>query len=357
MDGKVHIAEVAWEPLQVPLHTPFVISSETTTVTENWWVRVRLSDGTEGWGEAAPSPTLMGETAATIEAALRDARALLQGQPAAWRPCVRLLRTHLAAHRATCAAIEVALLDALAKRAHLPFWMWLGGAEECLETDVTVPIMPPDQAAEFAREFAARGFRRLKLKLSGALDEDEARVVAVHAAAPQASLQLDANQAYTATGAYRLLLRLERRNIVPTLFEQPVPKEDWLGLKWLTAKSPVPICADESVVTAADALRVVREEAAHAINIKVMKSGIAESLRIAAIAQAAHLSLMMGAMVETELGLSAAAHFAAGVGGFAFIDLDTHLFLSQSPFVAGFEQNGALLRLRPEGGLGVHRKP
>jgi L-alanine-DL-glutamate epimerase-like enolase superfamily enzyme len=124
-------------------------------------------------------------------------------------------------------------------------------------------------------------------------------------------------------------------------------------MRWLTQRSPVPICADESVVTASDALRVVREGAAHAINIKIMKSGVAESLRIIAIAQTAHLQLMVGAMVETELGLTAAAHLAAGTGGFDFVDLDTHLFMEDSPFLAGFEQKGALLRLRGEPGLGM----
>jgi L-alanine-DL-glutamate epimerase-like enolase superfamily enzyme len=62
---------------------------------------------------------------------------------------------------------------------------------------------------------------------------------------------------------------------------------------------------------------------------------------------------MVGAMVETELGLTAAAHLAAGTGGFDFVDLDTHLFMEDSPFLAGFEQKGALLRLRGEPGLGM----
>ncbi len=350
------IADITWESLKVPLHTPFAISSETTTVTDNFWVKVILDDGTEGWGEAAPSPTLMGETARTSEAALNDARSLLAGQPARWRLCTQILQQNLSAQKSACAAIEVALLDALTKRKGIPLWQWFGGASDELETDVTVPIMPVDEAKNFAAEFSAKGFRKLKLKLSGELESDEARIVAVHEIAPNASLQLDANQAYTATKALLLLKRLEKFGIIPTLFEQPVPKSDWDGMKWLTQRSCVPICADETVVTADDALRVVKENAAHAINIKLMKSGIAESLKIIAIAHTANLRLMVGAMVETELGLTAAAHLAAGVGGFDFVDLDTHLFLSNSPFEAGFEQKGAKLALRAKAGLGVGLK-
>ena len=350
------IVEVGWTPLRLPLRTPFAIAPETTEVTANFWVRVRLSDGTEGWGEAAPSPALMGETPAMTEAALSDARQLLIGQPARWRGIADLLANHLSAARAARAALEVALLDALAKRHNLPLWQWFGGATDTLETDVTVPIMPADEAKNFATEFFAQGFRKFKLKLSGELESDEARIVAVHEVVAPAALQLDANQSYTATEAWRLLRRLEQKGIVPTLFEQPVPKDDWDGLQWLTRRSPVPICADESVVTAADALRIVRERTAHAINIKLAKSGVAESGRIIAIAQAARLQLMIGAMVETELGLTAAAHLAAGIGGFAFVDLDTHLFLQHSPFLAGFEQQGPLLRLRPAAGLGMREK-
>ncbi|MFN3422545.1 MAG: dipeptide epimerase [Armatimonadota bacterium] len=348
------ILDITWEPLQVPLHTPFAISSETTTVTDNFWVKLVLDDGTEGWGEAAPSPTLMGETSRTVEAALKDARGLLSGQPARWRLCVQTLHQNLGAQKSVCAAVEVALLDALTKRQGVALWEWLGGASDELETDVTVPIMPVDEAKNFAAEFAAKGFRKLKLKLSGEFESDEARVVAVHETVPDAIFQLDANQAYTATKALRLLKRLEKFGIIPALFEQPVHKLDWDGMKWLTSQSPVPICADETVVSANDALRVAEEKAAHAINIKLMKSGIAESLKIAAIAQAANLQLMIGAMVETELGLTAAAHLAAGIGGFDFVDLDTHLFLENSPFEPGFEQQGSKLTLQRKAGSGVN---
>lgn len=347
------VSDLTWEPLRVPLHTPFAISSETTTVTDNLWVKLKLDDGTEGWGEAAPSPTLMGETAKTVEAALHEAKSLLLGQQAKWRFCVKLLQNNIGTQRAACAAIEVALLDALTKRKGIPLWQWLGGAVDELETDVTVPIMPASDARNFAAEFVSKGYRKLKLKLSGNLTADEERILAVREVAPNAELQLDANQAYTPTKALRLLSRLERFGIIPTLFEQPLPKDDWDGMKWLTQRSPVPICADEMVVTASDALRIVKENAAHALNIKIAKSGVSESLQIIAIAQSARLHLMVGAMVETELGLTAAAHLAAGVGGFEFIDLDTHLFLRNSPFAAGFEQKGAIMTLQCKPGLGV----
>jgi L-alanine-DL-glutamate epimerase-like enolase superfamily enzyme len=80
-------------------------------------------------------------------------------------------------------------------------------------------------------------------------------------------------------------------------------------------------------------------------NIKLMKTGIAESLAIAAIARAAGLDLMIGGMVESVLAMTTSACFAAGLGGFAFVDLDTPLFLADNPFDGGYVQTRDCLEL------------
>jgi L-alanine-DL-glutamate epimerase-like enolase superfamily enzyme len=97
----------------------------------------------------------------------------------------------------------------------------------------------------------------------------------------------------------------------------------------------VPVCADESARSSADVLRLVREGGAHAINLKLMKSGVVESLSMWTLARACGLELMMGGMVESTLAMSSAAHFAAGLGGFSWADLDTHLFIREHPFRGG----------------------
>jgi L-alanine-DL-glutamate epimerase-like enolase superfamily enzyme len=107
----------------------------------------------------------------------------------------------------------------------------------------------------------------------------------------------------------------------------------------------VPVAADESVTTAGDALRIVGEHAATHINIKLMKAGVVEALRIAAIAQAAGIGLMIGGMVETSLAMNMSAHFAAGLGGFQFVDLDTPMFMAEQPLRGGWQQTGGILRL------------
>jgi L-Ala-D/L-Glu epimerase len=74
-----------------------------------------------------------------------------------------------------------------------------------------------------------------------------------------------------------------------------------------------------------------------------MKAGIAEALDIAAICRAAGIGLMIGGMVESILAMSVSAHFAAGQGDFAFVDLDTPMFMAEQPFTGGFAQQGGRL--------------
>jgi L-alanine-DL-glutamate epimerase-like enolase superfamily enzyme len=333
---------VTVEPLDLPLFEPFVISTGRFAAANNVVVRVELESGIVGLGEASPSLSSGGETQATVLAAAREMVALLPGRDVAnWRGLAEFLLANFEAHSCARVAVEAALLDALTNHYQIPLYRWFGGAQSSVETDLTIPIVPTDHARELATEIAARGIRTIKIKVgSGDPAEDEARVVAIHEGAPQVALQLDGNQGYDAPGALRLLANLERQGIIPILFEQPVHRADWDGMVAVTARSPVPIAADECVHTPGDALRVVRERAAHVINIKLMKSTILGALDIVAICRAARLGLMIGGMMESRLGSAVGAHFAAGNGGFGYIDLDTPMLINGDPFIGGYTQDG-----------------
>ena len=120
---------------------------------------------------------------------------------------------------------------------------------------------------------------------------------------------------------------MKTAHIIPQLLEQPVAKEDWAGLAKLTRESGVLVCADESVKSLDDAKKAVRLKAVNAMNIKFMKSGILEGEAIVHFARCKGIKLMIGAMMESALAITAAAHFTAGLGGFDFVDLDTTFFV------------------------------
>src|SRR5579875_308182 len=330
------------EALDLPLFEPFIISTGRFPAANAIIVRVELESGAVGLGEGSPSLSSGGETQATILAAAREMVTLLPGRDAGnWRGLAELLLANFEAHSCARTAVEAALLDALTRHYQIPLYRWFGGATTSVETDLTIPIVPVERARELAGEIAARGIRTIKIKVGGDnMDEDEARVVAIHKGAPRVALLLDGNQGYDAPGALRLLARLEKRGIIPVLFEQPVHRADWDGMAEVTARSSVPIAADECVHAPADALRVARERAAHVINIKLMKSTILGALDIVSICRAARLGLMIGAMMESRLSTATAAHFAAGMGGFGFVDLDTPMLINGDPFVGGYVQEG-----------------
>ena len=107
----------------------------------------------------------------------------------------------------------------------------------------------------------------------------------------------------------------------------------------------VPIAADESACSAADVLELIGARAVDAINIKTMKCGIVEAMALIARARAAGLGLMIGGMVESKLSMTVSACLAAGVGGFAHVDLDTPWFMKNAPLEGGWLERGATLRL------------
>lgn len=111
--------------------------------------------------------------------------------------------------------------------------------------------------------------------------------------------------------------------------EQPLGQGDLEGMKRLSRDCPVPLIADESARSLREAERVLGSGAAAALNIKVAKTGLAESLEIVALARAAGAPLMIGCMQETSLGLSPSIHLACGTGAFRWTDLDSDVLLAE----------------------------
>ena len=346
------------EPLDIPLHEPFAIATGRVTAARNALVRVTLSDGTVGLGEAAPFPPSGGETQETALAAIQGMAPLVEGHDAAsWRLLAARLLASFEHQAAARAGVEMAVLDALARSWGMPLYQLFGGSSSHVTTDITIPIEAPAHMAQLAARYAREGAETLKLKVGTALDDDLDRVLAVAEAAPDCDLILDGNQGYNPTDALDLIESLADEEVYPVLFEQPVHRHDLEGLKFVTERAGVPVAADEAVHSAADALRVARMGAANVVNIKLMKSGLVEALDIAAVCRAAHIDLMVGAMMESRLAIAAAAHLVAGQGGFRYVDLDTPMLLAADPFTGGYEQSAFRYELdRTAAGHGVSER-
>ena len=335
------------QALDIELHTPFGIAGGAQDLARNVLVTVELEDGTRGYGEAAPFPVFNGETQQMVLSAVVAARSLVEGADVReWRRLALALRNSIGPVGSAQCAIETALLDALTRQAGMPLWAFFGGVSTSLETDMTVTTGSVEQARADARAILARGISMIKIKIgSGDLELDLARVIAIGQEAPQSALILDGNCGYTADAALCLLALLHERGIKPALLEQPLAKDDLAGMAQVLQWGAVPVAADESAARAYDVVQLASARAAHVINIKLMKAGIVEALDIAAAARAAGMGLMIGGMVESILAMTVSACFAAGQGGFSFVDLDTPLFMAHNPFEGGMCYQGSRIDL------------
>lgn len=355
---RTTIRSVQVEPLNIALLEPFAIATGSVSSAQNVLITLTLQDGSVGYGECAPFPPSTGESQGTALAAAQDCIALLEGQDAThWRTLSKLVHSMYYSQTTVCAGIEIALLDALTRSYGIPLYVFFGGASTQVETDISIPLVAPEHAKMLARAIVKRGVTSIKVKVGSDLYEDVERVEAIREAAPGLGLTLDANQGYTPNEALLCLEALDDRDIRPLMLEQPVHKDDYDGLRYISQHTTVPIFADESAASPAAVARLIKMQAVSGINIKLMKSGLVEAMDIAAVCRANGIQLMIGAMIESRLAISAAAHFVAGVGGFRYIDLDTPMLLADDPFTGGFEQSGGVYDVSGvERGLGIEKK-
>jgi len=286
-------------------------------------VVVTIEDGgIEGLGEAAPN-AFYGETEATVQAVLPALAARLPDDPFAldemWEAIEDTFPHH---HRSAKAALETAVLDVAARRAGVSVRRLLGAPPPRAITSYTLGLGTPEEVAGRCREALERGHGTLKVKLGG--ENDAGLLAAVRDVAPDAHLRVDANAAWSAKEAVGHLPMLEAFGV--ELLEQPVAADDLEGLATVTRAARMPVVADESFHAARD-LRHLRVDG---VNVKLAKLGGPRQAALAMrCARALGFGVMLGCMVESSLGITAAAH----VAGLAdWIDLDGALLLDQDPF-------------------------
>jgi L-alanine-DL-glutamate epimerase-like enolase superfamily enzyme len=354
---RTTITTVDASAIDIALTEPFAIAKGAPDIAANVLVKVILADGTIGLGEAAPLTAVSGETQERSLRAVTSISSWLTGCDVRhYRVIAARLRATIESEPAARCAVEMAVFDALTRQLGIPLWEYFGGRGNYLDTDMTITAGDAEHAAAAARAVIARGIETIKVKI-GALSakEDAERIGAVQQAAPRSRLIADANGGYTPDEAMRFLRLLEASGISLALFEQPVEPDRWLEFRRASRAFRVPLCADESARTAADVIRLVRDDAIDAVNIKPMKSGVVEAVAMWQVATAAGVDRMIGGMIESPLAMSFSVHLAAGLGGFAYVDLDTPMFMADHPFVGGFDQErGRLSVARVEAGHGVH---
>lgn len=327
-----------WEPITLNLKTTFRVAHGAFDQRFN--VLVYLDDGV---GEA-PAVSYYSETQAGIIEYLKsvpdlgddpfDLDAVLARRPPG--------------SRAARAAIDEALHDLWGKKLGQPLYKLFGLNPNNLPlTSFTIGMAEPEVMAEQAR---ASGYPIIKVKLGSDKDEE---IVSGIRNATDAKLLVDANAGWSRERALQIISRLVEYDL--ELIEQPLAVEDVEGYFWLkeklrAQKINIPIFADETAKTSHDVVKLAG--AIDGVVVKTMKSeGIRESLRMIHTARAHDMRIMMGCMVESSVGATAAAHLAPLCD---YADLDGPLLISNDPY-RGLTYDGAKMTLPDSPGLGLKR--
>lgn len=316
----------------IPYKKPFVINGGPSHVGEHVLTRVHTDEGIIGYGEGAPMVSYSDETQKDILYGVLDylAPMVVGMDPFDLEEIHHRMDVVLPGHHFAKASIDLALYDIMGKHLNLPAHALLGG--KVRDRIPMAWVVGIGTIAEMVEEAVSHvktyGFGTVKLKIGREPHKDLDVVREVRAAlGPRVKIRVDANQGYDVATAIKTLRKMEQYDL--ELVEQPVARWNLLGMAEVAAALDTPIEADESMFGLHDAMTLIRLRAADIINIKIMKPcGLYGSKKVAAAAEGAGLTCLVGSMVEFGPGTAAGLHFAAAhrvvahacepVGGFLF---------------------------------------
>jgi L-alanine-DL-glutamate epimerase-like enolase superfamily enzyme len=350
--AAVHCTEVT-----AALHTPFVTALRRTTSVDALLVEIVDADGAVGVGEAPQVWAVTGDSLAGARACIEGplTAVLLGRDPRDLLELTARVRAAVVGNTSAKAAVDVALHDLVARRLGVTLPVLLGGSQLRVRTDVTVPAGDEQSLVDHAGRRRDEGFTVLKLKVGTDAHADVRQVLAVRReVGPQVALRLDANQGWSAREAVRVISMLEDAGADVELIEQPVPARDVAGLAWVTDRVNTPVMADETVFSIRDLVAVIERRAADMVNVKLAKAGgLAPARTLLELATAHDMGTMVGSMLETAVGVGAAASLAAACGTTQVNDLDAAWWAAKPPVRGGLTYEGDTVVLPDSPGLGV----
>jgi muconate cycloisomerase len=311
--------------VDVPTVRQHKLSQLAVTAQSYVIVELRLANGAIGVGEAATlgGPRWSEESVEGIKAVIDAhlAPAMLGADASRFEAAAARMDAAAKRNNAAKAAIESALFDAVGRTLGVPAAQLLGGVlRDRMPVFWTLASGDPAQEIEEAEgKLAARLHDRFKIKIGAQpLADDLARLGRIASALEgRATLIVDANQAWDEATAVRAMPALAEMGV--TLVEQPLPAWNIAGLARVRARSAVPIMADECVFTPHDMLAVAGAAAADTLSLKLVKHGGLLGLhKVAAVAEAAGVSLYGGCLLESSIGAAAHLHAFAGLRGLAW---------------------------------------
>lgn len=360
--SETGIARVLVRRVGVPRRVGFELSSGRLDVAEKVFVRIELEGGVVGFGECSNIGELFSEeTQATAYAMIGEklGPAVVGHDAANVAELHRLMDRACRMNPTAKAAIDMAVYDAFGKVLGVSASTLLGGQlRETIPLAESVGVLTDAEVVESSRKVLADGYSVVKLKGGRDVWTDLRRVeliAPIVREVPGARLRLDANAGYPRADAVRIpLCRADEAGMDE--LEQPLGRADLRGMREIRSRlGTTLVVADESVWTETDVLRCISESAADIVNIKVQKAGgLFPAMRAAAVADAAGVGVVVGALQETGVGTAASLHLAGCVNMLSTgSDCRTHLALASTMLSNRLRIEEGFAAVPTEPGLGV----
>ncbi|KTD39122.1 chloromuconate cycloisomerase [Legionella nautarum] len=349
---EIHIAQ-----LTIPLIRPFITAVRRTECVEDVVVMIKTDSGNLGYGSAASTPAITGDSTESIITAIKTILGpQLIGRSIAELNLLLQMNTQaLVRNTSAKAAIDIALHDLFAQYCGLPLYQLLGGNKNSISSCITLSVKEIDAMVEDAVELVNQGHRTLKIKLGLKPLEDLKRVHAIRQEVGNSIILLvDANQGWSYEDALKVIDSLEQQQLNIALVEQPIKAQDLQHLKAISEQVDSLIIADEACFSPEDTLNIAKMNACDGVNIKLMKSaGLANAQAIYNIAKAAEMKIMVGCMLESPIGIAAIASFALSKPDIFYADLDPIYLIRDNPILGGAQRLGDKIILSDKPGLGI----
>ncbi|GAA0181843.1 dipeptide epimerase [Clostridium sediminicola] len=350
------IKDIRTEKIYIPLKKPFKTALRTVEVMENIIVKVITNEGVIGYGAAAPTEVITGDTIGSIINGVEHIKEHLMNRSIEdFEENLSVLNGCLVGNTSAKAAVDIGLYDLYGKYYKAPLHKLLGNHKKKLHTDITISLNDVEQMAIDSLEAVKEGYQVLKIKVGKDGKKDLERMKAIRkAVGDKIKLRIDANQGWKPKEAINAVNNMLNAGVDIEIVEQPVFAKDFEGMKMVTDNVPIPVLADESVFSPEDAVRLINMRAADMINIKLMKTGgIYNALKIVSIAEANGVECMIGSMMESKIGVSAAAHIAGAKKNIIDVDLDVPLLCKEEPVDGGIIYNKSEITFNDKFGLGI----
>jgi L-Ala-D/L-Glu epimerase len=336
--------KLRFEQFDLKLKHTFTIARGSRDVQSVVFVELE-HDGITGYGEASPIARY-GESVETVISFFKQVDSEKLNNPFLIERNVAYLESLSSKDFSARTAIDIALHDWVGKAFGQPLYkLWGLSPDDTPVTSFTIGIDTPDVLRQKIRE--AEEYPILKIKLGGDNDEEIMKVIRAETNKP---LRVDANEGWTIREiAMEKALWLQREGV--EFIEQPLPANQLLDTAWVRERASIPIIADENVVTMYDVPKL--RGAFDGINIKLMKcTGLNAALKMIYAAKSMRMKVMLGCMIESSIGISAAAQLSPLLD---YADLDGNLLVSNDPFSGVQVDNGRII-LSDKPGIGVTKR-